>query len=147
MAIMDAQNEFSTNQSITAAAASENIIDLGVARDVGVGSPDLYLVILVKETFDDSGDDSTLAVKVQTDDNEAFASPTDVATLVTIPALAAAGTQYVFHLPNGVLAAYQQYMRLYYTPGNGDLSAGKLDAFLTRDAHQYAQYASGWDIA
>lgn len=147
MAIMDAENQFSDNQAVTAAAASENVIDLGIGRDIGVGDPDLYLVILVTETSDDAGDNSTLAVSLETDDNEAFASATKVADLITLPANVAAGTQYVIPVPTALLAAYERYIRLKYTPANGDLSAGKFSAFLTLDATQYTQYASGTDIA
>lgn len=145
MAIIDAALEFSTDQAVTAAAASENVVDISDARDIGVGKK-MFVVIVVKESFTDTGSNSTLSVKVQTDDNEAFGSPSDVADLLTIPALAAAGTQYVLALPAAVYNDYQQYVRLYYTPNNGDLSAGKLDAFVTLDPTQYKQYASGWSV-
>lgn len=144
--ILDAQLEFSSEQAVTAAAASTNIVDLGVARDIGVGE-ETYIRIGVTETMDDTGDDSTLAVTLETDDNEAFASASTIATLVTIPAVTLAGTEYYIKLPIAITQAYQRYIRLQYTPSGGDLSAGKFDANIVKDIQKYTDYPSGYSIS
>lgn len=144
--ILDKELEFSSEQAVTAAAASTNIVDLGSARDIGVGE-ELYIRIGVTTTLDDSGDDSTLTVTLETDDNEAFASASTVATLVTIPATAAAGTEYFVKLPIELAQAYQQYIRLYYAPANGNLSAGAVDANIVKDIQKYTDYPSGYSIS
>lgn len=144
--ILDGQLELSSEQTVTAAAASENIIDLGIARDIGIGES-LWIRIGVTETMDDSGDDSTLAVILQTDDNVAFGSAVTVAALVTIPAVTAAGTEYFFRLPAAVLNEYERYIRGFYTPANGNLSAGKFDMNIIKDIQHYTDYTSGFTIS
>ena len=142
--LVDAQNLFSDEQAITAAAASENLIDLGEARDIGTGE-NLFVVLVVDTTLDDSGDDSTVAVTLQTDDNSDFSSPTTSQTLFTIAATAAAGTKYIARIQPD--AVNERYARLYYTPANGNLSAGAVTAFITHDIDKYVAYADNITIS
>jgi hypothetical protein len=99
---MDADLLFSDAQAVTATAASTNYYDTGplygatsgnTGRNLGV-STELYFSISVDVAMTDSGSDSTIAVSLETDDNTSFSSIATVATLVTIPALTAAGTKY-----------------------------------------------------
>jgi len=141
--IIDAQLELSSAQAVTAAAASTNIVDLGAVRDIGTGE-ELYLVGVVTTTMDDTGDNSTLAVTLETDDNASFSSATSLQTLFTFPAVSAAGTiRYARIQP----AAFERYIRGYYTPANGNLSAGAFDLFVTKDIQKYQSYASGFTVA
>lgn len=144
--ILDAELEFSSEQAVTASAASTNIVDLGVARDIGVGE-ETYIRIGVTETMDDSGDDSTLTVSLQTDDNSSFGSASTIATLVTIPATTVAGTEYFIKVPIAITQDYERYIRLYYTIANGNLSAGKFDANIVKDIQKYKDYPSGFSIS
>jgi hypothetical protein len=140
---LDSELMFSEAQSVTAAAASTNIIDLSVARDIGNGE-NLYIGVLVTETMDDTGDDSTLAVALQTDDNASFSSATTLKTLTTLAALTAAGTIAYFRIdPDD----FERYIRLQYTPSGGDLSAGAITAFITKDIQNYKDYPSGFSIS
>lgn len=143
---IDAQLLFSDEQAVTATANSTNVIDTGIARDIGIGES-LWLFILVTETMDDTGDDSTLTVTLVTDDNAALSSVATVQTLVVIPATTAAGTFYVFPLPAAVLAEYQQYIGLAYTTTGGDLSAGKFTAGIVKDIQHFTAFASGYSIS
>lgn len=143
--IIDAQNMFSNAQAITAAAGSTNTIDLKAVRDIGTGQP-LYIALLVTTTLDDTGDNSTLAVALEGDSTESF-TPDATRTLVTLAANTAAGSQYFFPLqPNGG-PEQLRYIRLSYTPANGDLSAGAVSAWLTHEAPVSKAYADAITIS
>ena len=144
--ILDAELEFSSAQAVTAAAASTNYYDMGAVCGIGVGE-EIYIRVGVVTTMDDSGDDSTLAVTLETDDNTSFSSAATVATLVTIPAVTVAGTEYYIKVPIGTTVPYERYIRLYYTPANGNLSAGAFDAHIVKDIQKYTDYASGYSIS
>ena len=142
--IIDSQLLFSNEQTITSTAASTNVVDLGAVRNLGVGE-DLYLVVGVDVAMDDSGSDSTLAVTIETDDNEGFNSATVAQSIGTFSALSVAGTRLVAKLQPDKIN--ERYMRLKYTPGTGDLSAGKFTAFLAKDIQAFTAYADGITIS
>ena len=71
--ILDAQNQFSSAQALTATADSTNVIDLGVAREIGVGEPMCVLINLTVAADDGNGDE-TYVVELETDDNAAMSS-------------------------------------------------------------------------
>lgn len=142
--ILDAENLFSSAQAITASAASTNIIDLSQVRDIGVGE-DIYVVALVTTAFTDTGGDSTVAVTLETDDNEAFSSPAlAVQTLGTFGASAAAGSKLVAKLQPGAIV--QRYMRAYYTVAGGSLTTGAISCFLTLDIEAARIYPNNQPI-
>ncbi len=141
---LDAELMFSEDQAVTAAAASTNVIDLCAIRDIGAGE-NLYIGVLVTETFDDTGDDSTLAVTLETDDADTFGSATTLATLTTFATLTPAGT--ILYRRINPDENYERFIRLYYTPAGGNLSAGKVTAFIAKDVQNYRHYAAGYSIA
>lgn len=119
---IDAQMTFSDDQAITADAASTNVIDLGVARNMGNGEA-VPVLIQVTEDFDNL---TSLEVKVQQDTVEGFGSPTDIATTgaVVLANLKAGYTFPIVYLP----ANTERYLRLYYdvtgtTPTSGTVMA------------------------
>jgi hypothetical protein len=109
--IFDSTNKFSTDQALTATAASTNVIDLGVAnRNIGVGE-NIPLYIGVSATFTDL---TSIQVSVQTDSDEAFGTAVTVVQTPDIP-LASLKAGYQFNIdsvPRGVLG---RYVRLNYT--------------------------------
>lgn len=141
---VDAQNLFSDAQAITASAASTNLIDLGSARDIGVGQ-ELYVVAVVDIGFTDAGSDSTVTVTLETDDNAAFTSAATVQTIGTFAALTAAGSRLVARLQPS--AAWEQYVRAYYTVANGNLTTGSLTVFLTIDIQAWTAYPIGYTVS
>lgn len=142
--IHDAQNLFSDAQAITAAAASTNYIDLGSARNIGVGQ-DLFVVVTIDTTFADSGSDSTLSVYLYGDSSTSF-TPDGSQLLFIIPALAAAGNRYVARVSPDFASNYR-YIELYYSPNNGNLSAGAVTSFLCLNPDGYTSYPKGYTIS
>ena len=125
--LYDKENLFSENQAITADAASTNVVKLaqGQLKEVAFGTP-IPLRIQVTETFTGA---TSVEIKVQTDDNEAFSSPTTLATTGAISGsdLVAGYVAPINFIPKG----NEGYMRLYYdvTVGSGgSISAGKITA-------------------
>jgi hypothetical protein len=141
--ITDQELTLSDAQAVTAAAASTNVIDLGpldagnTTRDIGIGE-EMWLVLTCTTAMTDAGSDSTLAVTMETDNNEAFSSPTTIWTAYTFAAVSPAGRQTKLPLPP---ANYERYIRLKYTPSGGDLTTGSFKAQIVRDVparHYYA---------
>jgi hypothetical protein len=141
--IIDKALLFSDAQAITAAAASTDYADLGSARDLGLGE-NLYVAVTVDVAFTDAGSDSTLAVALESDDNTGFATPVST-TLFTIPALAAIGAK--FYARISPEAANQRYIRLYYTPANGNLTTGSVTAAIVTDIDKQVNYPKGYTIS
>lgn len=126
MGMIDSLLHFSDAQALSGAGsvASTNKIDLGSDRNIGPGQQ-LWLVVLVSSALDDSDADETYSVALQTDDNEGFSSPTDIATL-TFARGDAAGTRAIIGLPY----ANERYLRLNYTLG-GTTPSGSFTAYIT----------------
>jgi hypothetical protein len=129
--IIDYNLQFSDAQSVTADAASTNIIDLGSDRDIGVGEE---MKIALNFDVAMGGSSPTLAVLVQTDDNSSFSSATTVLTSRSIAA-AALGDTLVLGLPD----TNERYIRLYYDVG-GSSPTMTVSASVVKDAQQWSSY-------
>ena len=129
--IIDYNLQFSDAQSVTADAASTNIIDLGSDRDIGPGEE---MKIALNFDVAMGGSSPTLAVLVQTDDNASFSSATTVLTSRSI-ASAAIGDTLVLGLPD----TNERYVRLYYDVG-GSSPTMTLSASVVKDAQQWQSY-------
>lgn len=142
--ILDAELLFSDEQAITSTADSANVIDLGIARDIGVGE-ELYIFAQLDEALNDSsGTDATLTVSLNTDDNAALSSDTALQTLFTFAHADAAGTiKYARIQPSD----FERYAALAYTVANGPFDAGKVTAGIVKDIQKTTEYASGFTIS
>jgi hypothetical protein len=142
--ILDSQLLFSDAQAITAAAASTNSVDFGAGvKDLGLGES-LFISINVDVAFTDAGSDSTLTVDLQTDTDPAFGSPTTASTLTILPALSAIGKAvFVGIEPDVVL---ERYVRLYFTPNNGNLTTGSVTCAIVKDIQKQVIYPKGYTI-
>lgn len=134
---------FQNDVQLLTTGASTNVVDLSIARDIGTGKQ-VWCVAVVTTAFTDGGSDSTMAVKLQTDNDEAFGSATDAQALGTFAALSAAGTRIA--VPIGPNILNERYARLYYTVANGDLTTGKFTSFLCTDLQQWVAYANAYTI-
>jgi hypothetical protein len=131
MSMLDRQNLFSTEQAITASAASTDVIDLGTgSRDVGAGEESTVLVQVVT-TFDAL---TSLTIALQTSSTENFASPVQLtAGTVALASLIAGAKFSIGTVPRGTL----RYLRLYYTVTGSSPTVGKVTAGVAVDgAHQ-----------
>lgn len=146
--LLDKLNIFSEAQTVTTGSssgiASTNVIDLNSARDIGVGE-NLYLVVTVDTSLSDTGNNSTLAVHTQTDDNESFNTPTNTALITTFAVNTAAKTTVIKRVDPGMFN--EQYGRVHYLSDNGDLATGAVSAFLTHDPDIIRQYPDAITIS
>lgn len=150
--IIDAFNEFSAAQAVTSTAISANVVDLGPTqstqrRDIGNGE-EIWLVVQTKVAATDSGSDATLAVTLESADNEALSTNAVVhhsTGALAFAAFSPAGTAVtVVRVPNGL---YRRYLGVRYTVASGPLTAGQFDAFLTKDIQAYRSYLNNSPIA
>jgi hypothetical protein len=127
--IKDKDLVFSTLQTITTSAASEDYINLTAAGDAY--NDELFLVCRVGTAFTGA---TSMAISVQTDTDSGFA--TALQTLVSSPVIAEASLTadtevFKIRVPKGM----KKFIRLYYTVV-GTHSTGTLDAFLATDIQQ-----------
>jgi hypothetical protein len=149
--IVDAQNNFSSAQVVTASAVSTNTIDLSQARDVGTGAT-LYVVITVDSNVTAAGA-GTVTFQVISSAAANLGSPTILGQTDAIgkAELPAGRRPIVIEVPSTVLAAQpigQRYLGLQYTVGTGPLTGGSFTANLVKDAQDIAKYyPSGFTVA
>ncbi len=126
--LIDQQNQFSAAQAVTAtgSTASTNVVDLGVARDIGGAVTDQLMLLCEVVTPFTSGGSATLQVQVQTSpDNSAWS------TLAQSDAIAVASlVQGYKFLPNGLPGGTSRYLRLNYVVGTATMTAGAITAGL-----------------
>lgn len=128
--IIDKLLEFSTAQTLTASAASEDYVDT-LAAGSAYGN-ELWLVVRVGTALNSTGDDATLTISLQSDSDSGFS--TTLKTHVSSGAIAEAScTANTIIWKTRVPPGLQRYLRLYYTVGTEDFISGTIDAFLTPD--------------
>lgn len=137
MAIEDRQLMMSLDQAVTATAASTDYIDLGAARNIGIGE-ELYVVFTVT-TPTTSGGSTTLDLVLQGDSSSAFGSAVTILPMLSGVAKASlvAGYQRVFRMPP--LSTAYRYIRGYYTVNTANFTAG---AFRLSVQHQAQQWTA-----
>jgi hypothetical protein len=144
--ILDSSLQFSAAQQLLTNAASDNIVDLLNARDLGVGDSPAVQVIASVNTAFVTTNSGTLQVQ--------FQGSTDSSTWTTYaetPAVAAANLAATrqlagFDVPRPVSgAALPRYYRLNYVVGTGTFTAGKVDAWLGIGRSDQVQYPKNYD--
>lgn len=140
--LIDQDTLFSSNQNVAAAAASTNLIDLrGTTRRLGLGARPLYVAIQVTVAFDDSSNNSTLPIYLQTDDAAAFSTATNAQLLTTLPTNATVGTIRFCQIQS---TAAEQYIRLYYDPQGGDFGNARCSAWIVADPQDWSAFPVGY---
>jgi hypothetical protein len=144
--ILDERLEFSDAGALatgTGRSLHGDVIDLGATpQDYGVGCP-MYLVIQVTTSV--AGTSSTVSFELVSDAAAAIATNgTATEHLVTelIPeATLVAGWQRAYLMPPGLADnQYERYLGVITNVGTAVLSAGAINAFLTKDAALWRSY-------
>lgn len=155
--IMDELLEFADAASVAAAAGTALIGDVidrdSVARDLGQGEP-IYLVITVGTEIITGGNAGTIVFALASDAQEAIATDGSAsihwqsASLVTDDAAAnsdllnAGAVLAVVALPwEGVV--YERYLGILCTIGTTTVTAGTINAFLTKEPGKWRAYEQG----
>lgn len=103
----------SSNQALTATAASTNIRNFGNIRNISDGTP-MSVMFTVKVAADFTTGDETYAFAIQTDDASGFGSALTLVSRTIAASVLTAG--YVFSLPIPT-GETEQYLRVNYTLG------------------------------
>lgn len=151
--LLDSSLQFASAQAVTASAASTNAIDINVGRNIGVGEQ-LFLVVTCTTAMTDSGSDSTVTPSLRTSAT-ASGSPlalsgtiNTLATLPAFPALSPAGTQRIIALPPASADnPYLEYLDVYFTVANGNLTTGSFSAVVTHDIDSNQSYPAGYSVS
>lgn len=132
--MLDANTLFSDDQAVTATAASTNYMDLKAANTPPGGSAtlghkiggalDIPLLVQVTTAFATL---TSLTISIETDDNASFSSAKTVASTHAIPVadLVAGYIAPLVVIPHTVA---EQYVRLKYTVGGSNATAGAIKA-------------------
>lgn len=153
--ILDERNEFADAVSVAGAAGTAligDVIDLGgTSQDIGNGQP-LYLVIQTDTEIITGGSAGTIQFTLASDAQEAIATNGTAtvhavsASLVTDDAAAnsaalnAGGVIMAVALPMGT---YERYLGILATVGTTEVTAGKINAFLTTDVAKWVATPDG----
>lgn len=148
--ILDSRTEFCDATALNTGAAGSyiigNVVDLGAtARDIGNGE-ELYLVVQV-DTAGTSGGAATGQFNLVTDDNAALASPAVVVSsaAVAVASLTAGKTVLSVALPREG-TAYERYIGIQQVTGTAAFTAGKVNAFLTKDPAAWKSYDAPYQL-
>lgn len=105
--------------------ASSNYLDRLIASDLGRGA-ELWAVVQILTSVAGSG--STCDIRLVTDDNSSFSSPTTLWSTGALPVSAlAAGTVIKFR----ILPGFERFARFEYVVATANQTAGKFLAYFT----------------
>ena len=133
--LIDKQNQFSADAgdspTATGSTASTNIIDLGVARDIGGAVTDQLMLLCEVVAAFTSGGSATLQVQFQTAPDNGSGAPGSWSILAQSDAIAVAAlVQGYKFLPGELPGGSHRFIRLNYSIGTAVMTAGTLKAGL-----------------
>ena len=136
---IDSKQAFADGQALTVTAVSNNVIDLGVDRNIGPGE---HMAVMVSSSVDAGGTTPTLQFAIQSSPNENMSGSTVIGTSEEVTSLLA-GQKIV--LPLGL--TNERYLRLNLIAG-GTSPTHTIDAYLQPYSMVDAKtdYANNYDI-
>ena len=152
--ILDERGEFCDATSLNTGAAGTynigDIIDLGVARDIG-GDSALYLVVTVDTGITTAGSAGTVAFQLVSDGTDTISTTTQSVHAVSparvtgATAIPAGTVLFAVQLPmEGT--AYERYLAVQQVTGTTALNAGKVNAFLVEDVARWKAYDAPFQL-
>lgn len=146
--ILDERSEFCDATPLNTGGAGSyligDVMDLGVSRPIANGEPPIYLVIQVDTSVDSSADNTTQNIMLCSDAQAAISvdgsQTIHLQTGVQTQATLVAGKTFVMALPGGT---YERYLGIVHTTGTAAATAGKINAFLTRNPSQWLALDNG----
>lgn len=138
----DTKLTFDDKEQRLTTAASSNEVDLAVAEPTLGAGIKVVVESICTTAMTDSGNDSTMTVTLEEDDNSSFSSPTTVATIGVFAATSAAGTKKSIVIAPDTVS--QRYLRAKYTVANGDLTTGNFTTYINISSDSYHAYPSGF---
>lgn len=145
--ILDERTEFADAVACTGNAAATavlgDVIDLGATpttRDLANGEP-IYCVLVVDTAVEAAGGAANVTFKLVSDSTDNLTtSPTTHWTsgAVAKGTLVAGYVIGAFALPAG---SYERYLGVTFTPDTNNTTAGKINAFLTKDVAKWVAMA------
>lgn len=118
----------------TGLALIGNVIDLGVARDIGGGEP-LFLVLQATTSVDSAADGASVQFELVSDAQAAIATDGTASAHIMSGAIAEAtlaeGAQLVLPLPPEGAVPYERYLGLLQNVSGEAVTAGAINAFIT----------------
>jgi hypothetical protein len=147
--LIDKQNQFSndTGDSPTTigSTASTNIIDLGIARDIGGAVTDQLMLLCEVTTAFTSGGGATLQVQFQTAPDNGSGAPGAWSTLAQSDLIPVASlVQGYKFLPGELPGGTLRFIRLNYVIGTAAMTAGALRGALVPSLDQQPAYARAY---
>lgn len=145
--LIDSQNQFSAAQAVTStgSTASSNIVDLGVARDIGGAATDHLALLCEVVTPFASGGSATLQAQFQTAPDNGSGAPGSWMTLAQSDAIPVASLVRGYRfLPGGIPGPTQRFVRLNYVVGTAAMTAGNITAGFVPALEVTASYARGY---
>jgi hypothetical protein len=122
--ILDADLVFSNKQAVTATAESTNTLDLGVAGDA-IGQ-ELTIHVVVDTAFAAL---TSLTVSLETSANNSTWTTVLSGPAVPRASLTKGASIFCVRVPQGL----SRYVRMKYTVGGSNATAGKVTAFASKD--------------
>jgi len=147
--LIDKQNQFSADSgdspTSTGSTASTNIVDLGIARDIGGAVTDQLALLCEVATAFTSGGSATLQVQFQTAPDNGSGAPGAWVTLAQSDAIpVAALVQGYRFLPGELPGPTQRFVRLNYVVATATMTAGALSAAMVPSLDVAPSYARGY---
>jgi hypothetical protein len=145
--ILDKLLQFSSAQAFTATGdtVSTNVVDLGVARNIGQ-HPGVRVIVSVNTTWT-SGGASTLLVALQGSADNATFYDMLVSQTYALAALVQGARLLDVEVPyNAGANAPPRYLRIRYAIGTAVMTGGAIDANMALDTEGRHAYAAGVNI-